>query len=73
MFFDVTESVAHALNLFGLIVRDFDAELFFKSHHQLDSVERICAQVVNEPRALGDFRFVHAEFIHNDLFYLFHN
>src|SRR5512145_2605074 len=45
---DVVDRFLDARDLLRFLVRDFDAELFFERHHQLDGVERIGAQVVHE-------------------------
>src|SRR5580765_670143 len=66
---DVVVRIAHALNLFGVFVRDFDAELFFETHYQLDRVERIRAEVVDESRIGRYFVFIDPKFVNNDLFY----
>src|SRR5262245_26836975 len=66
--FDVIDCIAHALNLFGVLVRNLDVEFLFKPHHQLDSIERVGAEIVDEPRVRSHFAFVHAEFIDDDLF-----
>src|SRR5207244_10229173 len=48
MLIDIVVRVAHALNLLGVLVRNFNAEFFFEAHYQLNRVERICAEIVDE-------------------------
>src|SRR6185295_15699020 len=73
MFLDVIDRVANALNLLGVLVRDFDGEFFFESHNQLDRVERVGAEIIDEPRVCGHFALVDSEFIDDYLFYPFLN
>src|SRR5688500_8856639 len=70
---DVSVSVANALDLLGIFVRDLDVELLFKTHHQFDQIERIGTEVLNKPSVLGDLGLVYTEFINDDLFDLILN
>src|SRR5688500_9954765 len=45
---DVGDRLAHGRDLLGIFVGDFDLELFFESHDQLDRIERIGAEVIDE-------------------------
>src|SRR5687767_968327 len=45
---DVADGLAHSGDLLGVFVRNLDLELFFESHHQLDCIERIGAEVIDE-------------------------
>src|SRR5207245_10454077 len=51
-------------------------ELLFESHHELDRVERIGAEVVDKRGCVLDLRFVDAELLRDDfldaLFNVFH-
>src|SRR5262249_11930850 len=38
---DEFHRIAHGLDVFGCVIRDFDVELFFESHHQFDVVEAV--------------------------------
>jgi hypothetical protein len=68
-FFKKLYRVADRHDRLGLIVRDFDAELFFKSHDKLNRVERIGAKVVDEIGVVDHFVGLNAEMFDNDLFY----
>ena len=61
--------VADGDNGFGLVVGDFDAELFLEGHHQFNGIERIGAEVVDEIGAVDDLVGFHAEMLNDDLFY----
>src|SRR5262245_6643116 len=45
---DVVDSLLDSGDLFRFLVGDLGLELLFESHHQLHSVERVRAQVVDE-------------------------
>ena len=68
MLFNVVISVAHALYFLCVFVRNFDAEFLFKTHHQLDRIQRVGAQVIYEARIWSDFIFINAKLINDDLF-----
>jgi hypothetical protein len=67
MRFDETNGVPYRHNLLGRIVGNFTAEFFFKSHHQLDSVEAVRAQIVDETGIFSYLCFVDAKMLDNDL------
>ncbi|MDR6381391.1 hypothetical protein J2802_001802 [Paraburkholderia caribensis] len=68
---DVSASVVDRLlnrrDLLGFFIRNFHAEFVFESHHQLDRVERVSAEVVHERCFVLDFRFGNTELFCNDL------
>src|SRR3954471_16426386 len=64
--FDVLDGFLDACDLLGILVRDFDAELFFERHHELDGVERVGAEVVHERRVRRHFFFIDPELLHDD-------
>src|SRR5512132_2586218 len=45
---DVLDRFLHARDLLRVLVRNLDAELLLERHDELDSVERIRAQIVDE-------------------------
>jgi hypothetical protein len=61
------DRVADGDDRLGRVVRNLDAELFLESHHQLDRVEAVGAQVVDEIRAFDDLVGIHAEMLDHDL------
>src|SRR5580700_348266 len=69
--FDVVHGIFYRGNFFGILVRDFDAEIFFKSHHQLDGVERVGAQIIHKGGGRSHFAFIHTELLDNDRLYAF--
>src|SRR5271156_3512910 len=68
---DVIDGVFYRGNFFGVFVGDLDAEIFLESHHQLDSVERVGAQVVHKRSGRSDFAFIHTELLDNNRFHAF--
>src|SRR2546423_5568029 len=69
----VVVRVADALNLLGVLVRDFDAELLLEAHHELHGVERVRAEVVNEARVRRDLVLVNAQLVNDDLLHFCFN
>src|SRR5205085_6361334 len=69
----VVVRVADALNLLGVLVGDFDAELLLEAHHQLDRVERVGPQVVNEARVRRHLVLVNAQLVNDDLLHFCFN
>src|SRR6476661_5151093 len=67
VFLDVLLSVAHALDLLGVFVRDLHPELFFEAHDELDEVEGVSVEVVDERGLWLHIRFVDAELLDDDL------
>src|SRR4051812_42932367 len=56
--FDVFDRFLHPRNLLGVLVGNFDPELLFERHDELDRVQRVGAQIVHERRVGGHFFFV---------------
>src|SRR2546423_1353996 len=69
----VVVRVADALNLLGVLVWDFDAELLLEAHHELHGVERVRAEVVNEARVRRDLVLVNAQLVNDDLLHFCFN
>src|SRR5271157_5734735 len=65
--FEKLHGIADGDYALRLIVRNFDPELLFEGHHQLNRVERIRAQIVDEIGAVDNFIGFHAEMLHDDL------
>ena len=61
------DRITKGLDGFGSVVRDLDREFFLESHHQLDLIQRVSAQIVDEAGLLYDLLSVHIEVFHNDL------
>jgi hypothetical protein len=79
LFFVIQNVVDRLLNVgdfLSLVVRNFALELFFESHHQLDRIQRIRAQVVNKRRLILYVGFIHTELfcdnLSDALFDIFH-
>src|SRR5262245_8822364 len=65
--------VADGLDVFGRIVRNFDAKLFFERHHEFDIVKAVGAQVIDEGSLLGHLLRRGLEMLdHNRLYALKH-
>lgn len=45
---DMIDRVLHGQDFFGFLVGDFEPELLFHAHHQLDDVEGVGTQVIDE-------------------------
>src|SRR5689334_14739140 len=54
------DRVADRLDLLGGIIGDLAAELFLESHHQLDRIQAVGAQIIDETRVVGDLVGLHA-------------
>src|ERR1700729_2975226 len=67
--FDELNGVFYGDDLFGGIVGNFATEFLFESHHQLDRVETVRAQIVDEAGIVGDLGLVDAQVLHDDLLY----
>src|SRR4030095_14063500 len=48
--------VSHCLHCLRALVRNLDVELLLKSHHQLDSVEAVCTELLPRARELDAIR-----------------
>ena len=73
MSFDEIDSVLNGLDLFLLVVRNFDAERVFKSHDQFNGVKRVCTEVGDESAFILDIGFIDAELFSDDLLNLLFN
>src|SRR5579864_7396436 len=70
---DVIDGVLYGADLLGILVRNLDIEGLFKGHDEFNGVQRIGTQVVYKRRARSDFALIHAQLLHNNLFYLLVN
>jgi hypothetical protein len=68
-FFEKLHRIADGHDRLRLIVRDFNAELFLKSHDKLNRVERIGAKVVNEIGVIDHLVGFNAQMLDNNLLY----
>src|SRR5690606_6907862 len=68
---DVLDGVTDGQDRLRRVVRDLNAELFLKSHDELDRVEAVRAQIVDEARLLVHLVGVNAEMLDNDLLHAF--
>src|SRR5438128_2683680 len=66
---DIADRVLDGRDLFGGVVRDLDPEFFLESHHELNDVEAVGAQIVDEAGVLGDLVRFDAEVFDDDLFH----
>src|ERR1700733_2367268 len=71
VFLDVIHGVFNRGDFFGVFIRNFNAEIFFKGHYQLDGVERIGAQVVHKGGGGSDFAFIHSDLLDDNFFHSF--
>src|SRR5215217_8630125 len=67
---DIVICVPHTLNLLSIFVGNLNAKLFLKTHHEFDRVQRIGAEVVNEPGIRRDLILIDTKLIDDNLFYL---
>src|SRR5579863_5990015 len=73
VFLDVIDRVLHGRDLLSVFIGNFNTEGFFESHHELDGVERIGAQIVHKGGRRGHFAFIHTELLDNNLLDAFIN
>src|SRR6266516_7748470 len=64
---DVFDDVADRLQFLRVFVWHFYPKLFFKGHHELDDIERVCTQSLNERLLRCDLFRVHAELLDDDI------
>src|SRR5207253_8740387 len=67
---DIVDRVLHSANFFRILIANLDLESLFKSHHQLDGVERAGAQAVHERSVGCHLALIHSQLLHDDLFHL---
>src|SRR5208282_2940549 len=60
---DISDDVFDRTDLLGVLVGNFDVELLFQRHHQLDDVERIRAEVLDERGLRSYFVGGHAQLL----------
>src|SRR5258708_39711433 len=60
---NVIDCVAHALDFFGILIRNFDVELFLEPHDKFNGIQRVSTEVINEARVGRHFAFVYAELV----------
>src|ERR1043166_6068195 len=63
--------LGHGTDLLGVLVGNLDVEFLLERHDQLHRVQRIRAQVLDEPGGGHDLRRVDAELIHDNLLHFF--
>src|ERR1043166_3732073 len=64
--FDVLDGFLDARDLLRVLVGNLDAEFLFERHDELNSVERVGAEVVHERGVRRHFLFVDSELLHDD-------
>src|SRR5690606_33351979 len=69
MFLDELVGVTYGLDGFGGVIGDFNIELFFKRHDQLDDVQAVGAQVVDKAGILLNFLFIDIKMLDDDFLY----
>src|ERR1035438_9368653 len=70
---DVIDGLLNGRDFFGILVRDLGLEFLFERHDQFDSVQRVCAEIVDERGIIGDFFFFNAQLFSHDLLNLLLN
>src|SRR6202167_2383895 len=60
---DIGDDVLNGANLLGVFVRNFDVELLFERHHQLDDIERVGAEILDERGVRSYFVRGHAQLL----------
>src|SRR5688500_7361578 len=70
MLVNIVIRVPHALNLLGVFVRDLNAKLLFKTHHEFHRVQRVGAEVVNKSGVWRDLVFIDTKLVDDNLLYL---
>src|ERR1700731_3602165 len=59
--------VADGQNRFRRVIRNFTTKFFFKSHHELDRIEAVGAEVINEARVVDHFFGFNTKVFDHDL------
>ena len=70
-FLDVVQSFPDRQNFFRVFVGDFDPELFFEGHYQLDRIERVGAKVFHEAGFERDLILLDSELLTDNFFHPF--
>src|SRR5580692_5438633 len=70
---DVVDGLLNRRDLLGVLVWNFDFELLFESHDQLDRVQRVRAQIVDERGVIRDLFSLDAQLLRDDGLYLLLN
>lgn len=68
---NIFNNLCNRLKFFSIFIGYFDFESFFKSHYEFDSVQRICAKVVNELGVGCNLVGFYAELFDDDVPHLF--
>src|SRR5207249_2037819 len=61
------DGLAHRLHALHLLLGDLDPHLVLQGQHGLGEVERVCVEVLREPRLHGHLRFIHGELFREHL------
>lgn len=70
-FFDVFDHIADGLELFGVLIGNFNREFFLEGHDEFNSIERVGSEVLNEGGCGRHLFGVHSELLDDDIFYFF--
>src|SRR5258706_13366607 len=65
VFADVVDGIRHGANLLRILVGDFNIEGLFESHHELDGIERIGAEVVHKRSAGRDLALINTQLLND--------
>src|ERR1700728_3549852 len=60
---DISDDVFDGSYFLGVLVRDFDVELLFQRHHELDAIERVRAEVFDKRSLRSYFVGGHAQLL----------
>src|SRR6185436_2127278 len=63
---DVLNRVTHRCDLFGVLVRNLDVELFLERHDQLHRVQGVGAEILDELRGRDHVVLLDPELLHDD-------
>src|SRR5947209_5057203 len=64
---DIFDGIANGRDLLRGVIRDFDPELLFEGHHELDNVEAVRTEIIDEARVFGHLVRLDAEMFDDDL------
>src|SRR4051812_24205104 len=64
---DIVDRVVNGRDLLRGVVRNLDSELFLESHHQLDDVEAVGAEIVDEAGVFGHLVGLDSQMFDDDL------
>ena len=67
---EVTDCIADRLQLLGILIGNFNAELFLEGHDELDGIQRVRAEILYEQCFRRDLFGLHTQLVDDDFLHL---